>query len=137
MDEIERIFMPAGWEVLDGTIPTSERAEESDIEYVRADILAKVQAELDDARALAAEDHALCRQLQSDVEQATAERDKWSDRALNDAGIILGLKRPTRETQIAFMETAVRNVDFDGPWDDFDLAGGIASAISQIKKEAS
>ena len=42
----ERIFMPAGWEVLDGTIPVDARAEADDIEYVRADRIEALEAEV-------------------------------------------------------------------------------------------
>lgn len=34
----ERIWMPAGWEVLDGTIPVDAQADDDDIEYIRADL---------------------------------------------------------------------------------------------------
>lgn len=38
-DAPERIWMPAGWEVLDGTIPVDGQAEDDDLEYVRTDLI--------------------------------------------------------------------------------------------------
>jgi hypothetical protein len=33
----------------------------------------------------------------------------------------------TPEQTITFLNTAARNIDFEGPWDDFDLQGGLAA----------
>ena len=33
-----------------------------------------------------------------------------------------------------FLATFARNVDFDGPWDDFDLSGGLRAVIAAMEK---
>jgi len=49
------------------------------------------------------------------------------------------LENPSRKEWLAFMEAATRNVPFDGPWDDFDLANGIRAArrttLAELKGE--
>ena len=32
-----------------------------------------------------------------------------------------------------FLATAARNIDFDGPWDEFDLSGGLRSLIAAME----
>ena len=32
-----------------------------------------------------------------------------------------------------FLATAARNIDFDGPWDDFDLSGGLRAVIAAME----
>ena len=32
-----------------------------------------------------------------------------------------------------FLATAARNIDFDGPWDEFDLSGGLLSLIAAME----
>lgn len=45
VDVPECIWMPAGWEVLDGTIPVDRQAEDDDVQYIRHDLhLAAVKA---------------------------------------------------------------------------------------------
>ena len=34
-----------------------------------------------------------------------------------------------------FLATAARNVDFDGPWDDFDLSGGLRAVIAAMETD--
>ena len=34
-----------------------------------------------------------------------------------------------------FLATSARNIDFDGPWDDFDLSGGLRSLIAAMETD--
>lgn len=34
-----------------------------------------------------------------------------------------------------FLATAARNIDFDGPWDDFDLSGGLRAVIAAMETD--
>lgn len=42
-DEPQEIWMPKGWEVLDGTIPVDRQAEHDDVRYVRHDHLKELR----------------------------------------------------------------------------------------------
>lgn len=87
----ERIFMPSGWEVLDGTIPVDARAEADDIEYIRAD-LARPSTP---ASTQAAQDALAERQRQIDAEGFTTEQDDaYQAGDLADAAACYALHKP-------------------------------------------
>lgn len=56
-------------------------------------------------------------------------------RAEHAEGLIAAFLTPAPAVWTAFMETACRNVPFEGPWDDFDIAAGLRAAIAKIEEE--
>ncbi len=52
-------------------------------------------------------------------------------------GLLLVPKNPTRKQCIAFAEIAIRNVDYDGPWDDLIESIGLAlPALAALRGDA-
>ena len=58
----------------------------------------------------------------------------WNQRVQSPApDAVARLVRHADRFLPVFLATSARNIDFDGPWDDFDLSGGLRAVIAAME----